>query len=150
MGIIIVFASYASKSCHQEVIVTNSVPIRVASLGCSEEARDFLVNTVQLWNSLAVLWDKTAQSLWLRCGSPGCTAPSSVIAPALVFQLWPGKLSLWWGRGEAGLYSDVFLPLVPDWSISMQIRTPDPQFGPNSTILISWNGAALIGGREVN
>ena len=57
-------------------------------------------------------------------------------------------------------------PLVPDWAVTMQMRTPNPPkeglvlllIGPKSTdlidqnrvILVGWSYAALIGGREAS
>ena len=47
----------------------------------------------------------------------------------------------------ARLNRDKSPPLVPDWLILMQIRTPNPHslIGPKSTVLTGQNGAALIG-----
>lgn len=40
-----------------------------------------------------------------------------------------------------------WLPLVPDWPVLMQIRTPSSQFDwfKKSAVLIGWDGAALVG-----
>lgn len=49
--------------------------------------------------------------------------------------------------GEAGLYREEFLLLVPDWSVLMQMKTLNPHslIGPKSTVLTDQNGAVLIG-----
>ena len=47
----------------------------------------------------------------------------------------------------AGLYRQKSLPLVPDWSMSRQVRTPNPWslIGPKGSVLIGHNRASLIG-----
>lgn len=58
---------------------------------------------------------------------------------------WKGKCILW-DRGELTLYKQKSPPLVPDWSVLMQMRTPSPcsMTWPKNTVLIGQNGAALI------
>lgn len=53
---------------------------------------------------------------------------------------------LYWDSGEADLYREKFLSLVPDWSTSLQMWTPNPHslIGSNNTTLSGCNGAALI------
>lgn len=45
------------------------------------------------------------------------------------------------------LYREKSLCLVPDWSVLMQMRIPNPQnlISLKSTVPLGWNGAALIG-----
>lgn len=47
----------------------------------------------------------------------------------------------------ANIYREKSLPLVPDWSVFMQLRTPKTHslIGPKGTVLIGYNGTALIG-----
>ena len=49
--------------------------------------------------------------------------------------------------GELDLYSQKFPPLVPDWSIFMQMRTLNPHslIGPKVTVQNDQNRAVLVG-----
>lgn len=68
-------------------------------------------------------------------------------------QLYPGKASLQWKekvyswsqRGD-DLYWQKSLPLVLDWSVLMQMTTPNPHsfIGLKSSVLIGQNGVSLI------
>lgn len=72
---------------------------------------------------------------------------------ASVVQLQLGRYSLQW-KGKvhsliqrgADYYTKKSPSLVLDWSILMQMRTPNPHslIGPKSTVLISQNGTALV------
>ena len=71
-----------------------------------------------------------------------------------MFQLQLGKHSLEWkgkvcsqNQRGAGLNGQTFRPLVPDWFVSMQMRTPNPHIlmGPKGTALIGQNRAVPIG-----
>lgn len=125
----------------------------------------FNCNTAQLWNSTAVrqlnheiayLWNSMA-TWWPGRGSPDKAG-------------WPRRPRCYrfnqcyssnqrytvsdrnWkcvppSGGEVGLYRVQFPSLVPDWSVLMHMRTPNPHnlMGPKSTVLIDQNGAALVG-----
>ena len=62
------------------------------------------------------------------------------------FYLQKGKVCSQSGWG-ADLYRQEALPLVPDWSILMQMRTPNlcNLIGPKGTLLIGQDAATLIG-----
>lgn len=73
-----------------------------------------------------------------------------------VFQLSQGKADLClWGKGKicswswrgAGLYGQNAPPRVPDWSVLMQMRTPNPSslIGPIGIVLIGQNRATQFG-----
>lgn len=70
------------------------------------------------------------------------------LQPILLVQL--GKHNLGWKlkfTPPRQLYTEECPSPVPDEFISMQMSIPNPYslIGPNSTILISWNAAILIG-----
>ena len=124
------------------VIGTNSVPTDIPNLGCSEEGNLIQYKTAQLWYSMSVRqpWDQPAFQLGSSAAAPWCSA--------LVKHLWcltsTRKHSLQWGkwasqaRGELAYIKQKFLPLVPEWSILMEMRTPSPHnlIGPKGTSLI--------------
>lgn len=122
----------------------------------------------QLWSRMAVRWPWGEAPFWLDSSALLCSACS--------FPLWSGKMSLvmslvfrlWCFRSSQGnivfshqwkgkmcsvshrgidLHREKFLPLVPEWSVLMQMRTPNPwnMIGPKSTVLIGQNGSSLIG-----
>lgn len=80
-------------------------------------------DTAQVWNSSGESDFGVRAQLLQLCSSP---------APGLMLPLQPGKQSsmetesvLCWDRGEADLYKK-FPPPVPDWSVFMQMTTPNP------------------------
>lgn len=92
--------------------------------------------TLFKWGLKQSSWSVAAQALQPQ----GCNS----IATAPVKQLHVraqarGKRSRKWApprKGEIGLYREKFLPLAPDWSIFMQMRTPiNNLIGPKS---LSW------------
>lgn len=101
---------------------------------------------------------ETPQSKWLGPGSSCSAAPSIVTAPAPVLQLWPGKHSLRWKLNALSIEAEVKLAYIeksshPRPSLVHFYADENRQsfwFGPNSTILSGWNGAAVIGGKDLN
>ena len=77
------------------------------------------------------------------CSGPLHSAPAS----AREMQISVERKSTLSEQREGDLYREKSLPLVPEWYILVQMRTPNPctYSGPKSTVLIDQNAAALIG-----
>lgn len=78
-----------------------------------------------------------------------CSSPRDsrrVTAPAREQSLVEVKSSLSWEWADADLYREDCLPPFPNWSVSMQMSTPNPHslIGTNNIFLIGQNGAILI------
>ena len=159
------------------VIKANSTPTGNSNLGCGEKENFIQCKTAQLWYSRAVKTaqlccsPRTGPLAWLDSsalllGGLLCYFPvhlalcwSTLLCSGktpLVFQLSQGDsvFSLWWeeevwsqSQRGAGLYGQKSLHLVPDWSLLMQIRTPNPNslIGPKGTAMVGQNRASLVG-----
>ena len=159
------------------VIDVNSTPIGIPSLMYGWRRKIYSVQTAQLWSSTAVKqhgWEVAlGQGLSLArqlcsalvcstCSGPAtlfcscaCLLPSALVRHLQYFSSSQETVfSVWW-KGEvhsqrqrgAHICGHESLPLVPDWSILMQMRIPNPHslVGPKGTVLIDQNGAVMIG-----
>ena len=148
------------------VVGANSTPVGNPILKCGK--RNFIrCKTAPLWYSMVI------NTAWLW-GSPGTRLPSSwtalLCSTGLLCSALVCLALLWWdifiqhsegnlvfnplwkekagsqSQQGAGLYGQKLLPLIPDWSVFMQMRTLNPSslISPKETSLIGQNGTALI------
>ena len=117
------------------------------------------MKTAQLWGSPGAQGPWGQAPLWLDSSALLLAGLLCIVlaCSALLHQdifhvsAQPGRQSLWW-KGklhfqswrEAGLYGQKSPPLVPDWSVLMQMRAPNPQFGQNRATLVEYSWVAPI------
>lgn len=141
--------------CQSMVIGGNSAPTGIPNLGCG--AKENFIQWEQLNCEIALLQKQhdcgTAQ-LWSRTAEKQhcCKVDLRLVFPlhfcktALVLakEAQPSVID---GKGKynhqracmgANIHIEKSLPLVPDWSVFMQIRTPKPHslIDPKNTVLI--------------
>ena len=101
-----------------------------------ETCHSFQNSSVVISRALKTAW------LWSSSGASGSLLCQGIVhasaKPGRHSLQWQGKVSSEKSPQGAGLYGQKSLPRVPDWSVLMQIRTPNPPslIGPKGTALI--------------
>lgn len=150
----------AKNICPSDVSVmglgANSAPTGICKLGRGEEGQ--WIQCKQLGCDTAWLWNGTAvRPPTGRAARPGYTALLQGDVFFCCFK--PGQWGLQFSLERESALSnpegapsprEQSLPLVPNWSVLMQMRAPNPHtlIGSTSTVLIGRNAAALTGPRR--